>query len=381
MRDRAPSTPIRLQFAGIHSTHRFAAARRPRITVNCAMIRLERCMSRVANASVLGMLLGIAALSASPCQAESAELRISRSTGIGYLQIMVMEHERLIEKHARARGLGAVAVRWTTFADATGSTSAMLSGSVDIVAGGLGSFVTLWERTRQTLGVKGIAALDSMPMLLVTRNPSVRDIRDLGAQDRIAVPGVKVSSQAATLQFAAAQAFGDDHWNRLDPLTVNLGHPTALQLLLQGNNEVTTHFASPPFQDFELRRPGIRTILNSYDVWGGPQTFGLVWTTSVFRDENPGLYAAFFAALEEATYFVNHRRHDAAAIYVAMASEAKSTSDDIVRILANPQIRFTLTPQNTAKFAMFKADKGLVAARPVSWKDLFFPEVHKLPGS
>jgi NitT/TauT family transport system substrate-binding protein len=345
------------------------------------MTEPARRTSRLHLIGASALLACVTALTSPPSRAEADELRISRSTGIGYLQIMVMEHERLIEKHAAARGLGEIAVRWTTFADATGSTSAMLAGSIDVVAGGLGSFVTLWERTRQTVGIKGIAALDSMPMLLVTRNPAVRDIRDLGAQDRIAVPGVKVSSQAATLQMAAAQAFGEDGWNRLDPLTVNLGHPTALQLLLQGSSEVTTHFASPPFQDFELRQPGIRTILNSYDVWGGPQTFGLVWTTSVFRAQNPKVYAAFFAALEEATEFINLHRREASGIYVKMANEAKATPEDIVRILANPQIRFTLVPQNTLKFATFKADKGLVAAKPDSWKDLFFPEVHKLPGS
>lgn len=326
-------------------------------------------------------LMAAATFAAPRVLAEATDLRISRSTGIGYLQTLVMERHRLIEKQAAAHGLGDIIVRWTTFADATGATNAILAGRIDIVAGGLGSFVTLWERTRGTIGIKGIAALDSMPMLLVTRNPGVRDIRDLGSQDRIAVPGVKVSSQSATLQLAAAQAFGDAGWNRLDPLTVNMGHPTATQLMLQGGSEVTTHFASPPFQDLELRQPGIRTILNSYDVWGGPQTFGLVWTTTPFRDQNPKLYAAFFTALEQATEFINHHRHEAAKIYVEMSNEAKATSDDIVRVLANPQIRFTLTPQNTARFAAFKADKGLVSAKPDSWKDLFFPEVHALPGS
>ena len=34
-------------------------------------------------------------------QAEVTGLRVARQYGIGYLQIMVMEHEKLIEKHAR----------------------------------------------------------------------------------------------------------------------------------------------------------------------------------------------------------------------------------------------------------------------------------------
>ena len=345
------------------------------------MRNFESSRPRLCLQIALIALLCAATLAASHASAEATELRISRSTGIGFLQTLVMEHERLIEKQAAARGLGDIAVRWTTFADATGATNAILANRIDIVAGGLGSFVTLWERTRGTIGIKGIAALDSMPMLLVTRNPEVHDIRDLTPSDRIAVPAVKVSSQSATLQLAAAQAFGDAGWNRLDPLTVNMGHPTATQLMLQGGNEVTAHFSSPPFQELELRQPAIHTILNSYDVWGGPQTFALAWTTTSFREDNPKLYAAFFAALEQATEFIHRHRHQAATIYVQMSNEAKATPQDIERVLAHPQIRFTLTPQNIAKFAAFKADKGLLASKPDSWKDLFFPEVHSLPGS
>jgi NitT/TauT family transport system substrate-binding protein len=314
-------------------------------------------------------------------QAESTELRLARQYGIGYLQMMVMEHEKLIEKKAAAAGLGDIAITWMTFADGTGASDAILSGNLDIAAGGLGSFVTLWERTRNTIGVKGIAALNSMPMLLNTRNPDLQSIRDLTERDRIAVAGIKVSSQATTLQLAAAQTFGVDNWNRLDHLTVNLGHPTAMQLLLQEGSDVDAHFASPPFQNQELRRPGIHTILNSYDVWGGPQTFVLVWTTTRFRDGNPRLYKAFIAALKEATEFINHKPRAAAEMYLQMTGERTMTADELVALLGIPDISFTLVPQNVVKFAAFKAQIGNVSGRPDTWKDLFFPEIHALPGS
>jgi NitT/TauT family transport system substrate-binding protein len=339
----------------------------------------RRAMARRAVCALVGAV--VALVVAPPLRAEANELRISRSSGIGYLQIMVMEHERLIEKETAARGLGEVNVHWTAFADALGSTNALLAGKVDIVAGGLGSFVTLWERTQGTIGVKGIAALDSMPMLLVTRNPDVKSLRDLGAQHRIAVPGVKVSSQATTLQYAAAQAYGAAEWARLDNLTVNLGHPTAVQLLQQEGSGITAHFASPPYQYVELRDPSMHTILNSYDVWGGPQTFALVWTTTPFRAQNPNLYAAFYAALGKATEFIRRRPLQAAAIYVAMSRETNATAGEIAKMLEDPQIRFTLTPQNVAKFAAFKVDTGALGANPRRWQDLFFPEVHGLPGS
>jgi NitT/TauT family transport system substrate-binding protein len=330
-------------------------------------------------ACALALLAG--AITAVPLRAEVTELRMARQYGVGYLQMIVMEHGRLIERQARARGLGEVSVSWSTFTDGTTANDAMISGNLHYAAGGLGSFVTLWDRTRGTIGVRGVAALNSMPMLLNTRNPNVRSIRDLTEQDRIAVAGVKVSSQATTLQLAAAQAFGDEHWARLDPLTVNMAHPTSMQALLMGRSEITAHFASPPFQYQELRQPGIRTVLDSYDVWGGPQTFIAVWTTTKFRDENPQLYRAVLDALSEATDFINRSPREAAATYLAMTNDARTPVDDLTAMLKDPRHRFTLTPENVVKFAAFKSRIGSVKMRPESWKDLFFPDIHHRPGS
>jgi NitT/TauT family transport system substrate-binding protein len=315
-----------------------------------------------------------------PACAEAASVRVARQYGIGYLQTMVMEHDRLIEKHARALGAGEVTVTWSTFGDGTFANDAMISGNLDYAAGGLGSFLTLWDRTRGTLAVRGVAALNSMPLLLNTRNPAVRSIRDLTEQDRIAVAGVKVSSQAVTLQQAAAQAFGEVNWAKLDPLTVNMPHPAAMQALLLGRGEITAHFTSPPFQSEELKQPGVRTILNSYDVWAGPQTFILAWTTAKFREQNPKLNAAFLAALTEATAAINADKRRAAAIYLSMTGDKSLTEDALVGILSDPQIRFTLTPENVLKFVNFRVAIGTIKTRPESWKDLFFPDIHDLPG-
>ena len=318
---------------------------------------------------------------AGTASAESSTLRVARQYGIGYLQIMLMERERLIEKHARALGISDVTVTWRTIGDGALANDAMIAGDLDVVAGGLGSFLTLWDRTRGTLRVKGIAALDSMPMLLNTRDPGVKSVGDFRSGDRIALAGVKVSSQAVTLQRAAARLYGEAHWAKLDPLTVNMPHPTAMQVFLQERSDVTAHFGSIPFQYQELRQPGVRTILDSYDVWGGPQTFILAWTTSTFREQNPKLYAAVLAALAEATATINADKRAAAAAYLAMSGDRNLAVDDLARMLADPNVLFTMTPQRVVAFAAFRADIGTIATRPASWKELFFDDIHALPGS
>jgi len=329
-----------------------------------------------------GILHCVLALAvAAPAAAEVSIVRVARQYGIGYLQMVVMERQRLIERHASAAGLGDVTIVWNTIADPAAGNDAMLAGDVDFVAGGLGSFATLWDRTRAALGVKGVAALDSMPMLLNTRDPSIRSILDLKPEHRIAIPGVKVSSQATTLQFAAAQAFGNDEWQRLDRLTVGMSHPTGMQALLSERSEIAAHFTSPPYQNEELRRGGVHTILDSYDVWGGPQTFILAWTTARFRTDNPRLYGAFLEALRDATAFVNAHRHEAAALYVSATGDRTTSVERLAAMLGDPKLKFTLVPQNVVKFVQFKARIGNVRTPPESWKDLFFPEIHDLPGS
>jgi NitT/TauT family transport system substrate-binding protein len=50
-------------------------------------------------------------------------------------------------------------------------------------------------------------------------------------------------------------------------------------------------------------------------------------------------------------------------------------------VLDDPDIKFTLTPQNVKTYADFMADIGSIKNRPTSWKDLFFAHLHDRPGS
>src|SRR3954465_1108635 len=116
-----------------------------------------------------------AALAPSLAGAASAqEVRIARQFSMGYLQFNVMEHDRLLEKHAAALGLKDVKIAWSTFNGPDAMNNALISDSVDIVAGGVPGLLTLWNRTHGTPNeVKGISALSSQPFLLNTRLESI----------------------------------------------------------------------------------------------------------------------------------------------------------------------------------------------------------------
>jgi NitT/TauT family transport system substrate-binding protein len=325
------------------------------------------------------IVAGACALAASfPTRAEMSEINVAQQYGISYLPLMLMEEQKLIEKHAKAGGVD-VKVGWAKFAGGNVMNDALLSGSLQIASGGVAPFVTLWSRTRGNLDVKAVAAINSMPIYLNSRNPGVKSIKDFSDKDRIALPAVKVSIQAVTLQMAVEKAFGDGQANRLDALTVTMSHPDAQAALLSGQSEVTAHFGAPPFQYQQLDRPGIHTVLNSYDVLGGPATFNVVWTTAKFRNDNPKLYDAFVKALDEATAEINRDKRAAAEAYLRISKD-KDSADNILKMLNDPNIVYTTTPQNIMKYVDFMQKIGAIKVRPETWKDLFFPNAYALPG-
>ena len=311
--------------------------------------------------------------------AEVGELKIAQQFGIGYLPLTVMKTNGLVEKHLKSAGLADTKVTWLVLGSGQPMNDALLSGSLHVASGGVAPFLILWDRTRGALNVKAIAALSSMPMYLVTHNPNVKSIRDFTDNDRISMAGAGTSIQTIVLQMAAAKELGDANYNKFSTLYRNLSHPDGLAAFLSGK-EITAYFSSPPFQYQALEKPGVRRILNSYDISGGPATFLVAWATSKFRDENPKTYQAFFNAYKEATDYINANKRIAAEIYVKETKD-KGGGDPIVKMLNDPEIRITMTPEQTLPSADFMQTTGTLKGKAASWKDLYFPELHALPGS
>lgn len=166
--------------------------------------------------------------------------------------------------------------------------------------------------------------------------------------------------------------------NKFSTLYRNLSHPDGLTAFLSGQ-EITAYFSSPPFQYRALEKPGVRRIINSYDITG-PATFLVAWATSKFRQENPTTYQAFVNAYKEAVDAINANKRAAAEIYVKETND-KSGVAAIENMLNDPEIKITMTPENTLKVAEFMNKVGTIKPKAASWRDLFFSEVHNLPGS
>jgi NitT/TauT family transport system substrate-binding protein len=324
-----------------------------------------------------------AAMLTAPMQAraEASVVRISYGFGLLYLPLMVMDREHLLEKHARAAGLPDVKVEWKTFDGGNVINDAMLSGALDIAGIGVPGFLTLWAKAKDNpqIEVRGLTGMSSSSMYLMTRNPAVKSLGDFTDKDRIAVPGIKTSLPAVLLHMAAAKAFGDANYAKLDPITVGLPHPDALAVMLSGKGEIDAHMASPPFSYIEAESPTLHRVFNSVDLLGNI-TLDMTFSTRRFVDANPKLAAAFVAAMQDACAAIAADKRKAAQIYNDVR-KSKQPVQETLKILEDPNSRFSAVPEGTMRYAEFMSRIGTIKAKPTSWKDLFFAPILSSPGS
>jgi len=142
----------------------------------------------------VGLAPGVAA------NTEATQVRFARQLGLGYLQFYVMQDKQIVERRAEQQGLGKVTTVYSGMGTPTAISDALLSGNVDVIGVGLPSFLTLWDKTRGNMNVRGIVAMNRQPAFLNTRNPNIKSLRDFTDKDRIALPAPKVSVQAIMLK-------------------------------------------------------------------------------------------------------------------------------------------------------------------------------------
>jgi len=321
------------------------------------------------------------ALSGSPVLAQQkSEIALSRQPGIFYMPSHIMEKQKLIEKHAASLGVPGVTTKWINLSGGGAQTDALLAGGVDILNTGTGNLLLLWDRTRG--GVKGIVATSAQPMTLISRDAHIKSLRDIGPNDKIAVPTVKVSTQAIVLQIAAAELFGADQWSKLDPNTVQLGHPDAYVALTNAQHEVRNHFSIPPFTFLELKNvPGAHVVLSSPDVMGGPLSQAQFFTTTKFADANPKIVQAVRDATKEAQDLIRSDTRAAVEIYKEVTGD-KTSVEDLLAWLKEPgMMEWNLQPQGTMKFANHLFKVGTLKTQPKAWTEYYLPMAHDLKGN
>ena len=286
----------------------------------------------------LGAGLAFAAITTAT-RADVGEVRLGQQFGAVYLPAMVMENQKLVEKQLAAAGMGDVKVGWVKLGGPAAVNDAMLSGNVHFACQGVPSLAVVWDRTRSGIAVKALGALANNNQWLNTRNADIKSLKDFTEKDRIAVPSLKVSTQAIMMHIAAEQLWGQGNHAKLDHIIVGLPHPEAMAAVLKSGHEVNTHFATSPFHEAEMKG-GLRTVTTAYDIMGGPTT-GVTFTSNEkFRAENPKVFAAVNKAFEESFVWINSDKRRAARLYIDMTKEKKLTEDELTAWIAETEVRF-----------------------------------------
>ncbi len=330
-------------------------------------------------AATLPVAAATLAISATLAVAQTKTVRLAKQFGISYLPLTIVEERKLLEEHGKKRGLD-LKTDWVKFASGAPMNEAIISGNLDFASGGVGPLLTIWSRTKGNLDVKGVAAINAMPLYLNTINPNVKTLKDFTEKDRIALPAVKVSIQAVTLAMAAEKAFGAGQQGKLDSLTVSMSHPDGMSAMMSGRSEITAHFTSAPFMYQQLEDKRVRKVLDSYEVLGGPHTFNVVWATGKFIKENPQVVQALIAALDEAMDLIGKDPAGMAALWVK-AENSKLPVAEVERMIRLPENEWTTTPKKVMDYADYMSRVGMISSKPASWRDVFFDNIHKLSGS
>jgi len=334
------------------------------------------------NRAILAAIPAALAIAGFTPSSEAQEIRFAEQFGLLYLPMQVVIHEKLVEKHAAKAGLTGVTGKMIKLSGGAAVNQALLSGNVEFASGGVGPLLTIWDKTFGTEDeVKAMVDLTKMPLKLLTNDPNVKKLEDyLKVSDhKIATPSIS-SIQAVTMRMAATKLWGAAGADKLDPLLVNMNHPTAMAAVLSGGQTVKSHFATLPFSYQELKSGKVHLVLNSYDVLGGPHSIVSLYGTTKWVKANPKLYKVVQDAYAEAFKFIDADVGRAAKVYVDFTKSKLSVDEVKAMISDKAEIYYSPEPKGTMQYAKFMHAAGSIKHMPASWKDYFHDNAHGMTG-
>lgn len=316
--------------------------------------------------------------------AEAKEVKFADQPGLLYLPMHVVIQNKLVEKHAKKAGLGDIKVSGIRLSGGAATNDALISGNVDFVIAGVPPLLKIWDKTKGNLDVRATISISDMALVFISNDPRVKSLKDyVGITDhKIAVPAVKTSIQATSLQMAAEKVLGADKAMSLDPLTVSMPHPQAVAALIGGKSEIRTHAATLPFSFEEMKHKdkGMHVVFSSFDLIGQHTTVTL-YNTRKWKEANPKLFKAVYDAYMEAHQWINADTKRAAKLFQDYNKSKLDLADIEAMVADKNQVRYSATPSGTMKFAEFLHKTGQIKNMPASWKDLFWETAHGLNGS
>ena len=289
-------------------------------------------------------------------------LRINLQSGIGYAPLLVMQSRRLLER--RVPGLS---VEWKTISQPDLISDALATGGLDVATGSPTAFLLGRERR---VPARVLAGVSELPIAVVGSRADARGLRDLGSEDRVAVPSAD-SHERTILRMAALRELGDAR--ALDRLIVARPHSEAL-LALMARREITAQVTVPPYLDQALDTPGVRRLVDGAEVVGGASPYVVAFTTPPARQDRPELFDAFLDALREADELIVGDPGGAARL-LSEPGEPRQTAPVLADRLRRPDVIFSTNLRGITRVAEFLRHSGQLERTSAAWADLAFDDV------
>jgi len=325
-----------------------------------------------------GAALGIALLAAcgsggsgsssgaasSGTSAAHSSLVIATQPDLGYAPLYIVEQEGWLKK-----ALPGVTVKWESLNSGSAMETGMVSGNIDVGAGGVAPFVLGWSKG---VGWKLLSSLDEADLWLVTK-PSITSLTSITPADRIAVVA-PTSIQAIILKKAAQTYLGNP--NKLDPNLAIMPHPVAYQSFRSGS--IAGALDAPPFQQEEVAAGG-HVLLRSYQLFG-PSTFNSVFVLPSFYNSHRKEMQILSQQIKRAVDLLNSNPAQAAQIISAYEHGTLSPAEAKADITSS-SIHYTVTPHGYLAYAKFMKSIGLISKAPTSIRQIEFPTLYGTAGS
>ncbi|MQA07562.1 MAG: hypothetical protein GEU98_03240 [Pseudonocardiaceae bacterium] len=291
------------------------------------------------------------------------EITIAHQPGLGYAPLLIAKQQKTLEKR-----FPDTEITWRELDSGAAIRDGMIAGDIQVGSGGIAPFLVGYDTE---VGWKIVTGLEKMNLQLMTKDPSIKSLKDLRGKGKIAMPGPD-SIQSVVLRKAAEEQLGDA--KALDSQIVAMGHPDGRQALASG--QLAAHLTSPPFQGQE-KADGARSIANSYDVFG-EHTFNSAFTMSSFEACNSQFVSALAGAVTESNRLINNKPAEAAKL---LSEEfADEPAKEIEKDLTADDVEFDTTPVGFGTFAGFMKEIGLIREVPES-SDLFFDNKNTAGGN
>ncbi len=325
------------------------------------------------------VVLSATALSTMAAQALAQEpVRIGIGFGLAFLPTYICEDLKLVEKHAKELHLD-VKASYQRFLGAGAMADAIASGLIDMGPFGTAPLLVAWEQANGTpQQILAISGITTMPLTLLSSQPNVATIADLGPADRIAMPSL-TAPQMYLLELQSEKVF--NQYDRLRDQVVVLSPSASIAALVAGAGAATAYFSSPPFTQLALRDATVHRVLSSSDVMSGKASFLIMGATRGYVAAHPPMPAVIDKAMAEAARIIRDDPRRAAQIYLTHEPSKSLSAPAIEAVLREIKDEFGSAIYGVQAFADFMGRHGELKNPPQSWKDIVAPALLSSPST